>query len=61
MKLVAGAMVLLSMVTICSRAEDHGPSNEKAKQELLALENHWLEVEDDPNALDSILAPTSYM
>lgn len=31
-------------------------STEKAKQELLDLENHWLQVEDDPNALESILA-----
>jgi len=30
---------------------------DKAKQELLALENRWLQVEDDPNALESILAP----
>lgn len=28
-----------------------------AKQELLDLENHWLQVEDDPKALESILAP----
>ena len=31
-------------------------SSEKAKQELLDLENHWLQVENDPNALESILA-----
>ena len=36
----------------------HNPvSPEKAKQELLDLENHWLQVEDDPDALESILAP----
>jgi hypothetical protein len=33
------------------------PAPEKAKQELLDLENHWLQVEDDPEALESILAP----
>jgi hypothetical protein len=27
------------------------------KQEVLNLENHWLQVEDDPNALESVLAP----
>lgn len=32
-------------------------STEKAKQQLLDLENHWLQVEDDPDALASILAP----
>lgn len=32
-------------------------SVEKSKQELLDLENHWLLVEDDPKALESILAP----
>jgi len=31
-------------------------SAEKSKQELLDLENHWLQVEDDPAALESILA-----
>ena len=32
-------------------------SAEKSKQELLDLENHWLQVESDANALESILAP----
>jgi len=27
------------------------------KQEVLNLENHWLQVEHDPNALESVLAP----
>jgi len=35
-----------------------GPkSDEDSKQELLALENRWLQVEDDPVALEGILAP----
>ena len=35
-----------------------GPkSAEKSKQELVALENRWLQVEDDPVALEEILAP----
>ena len=29
----------------------------KSKQELLALENRWLQVENDPVALEDILAP----
>jgi hypothetical protein len=32
-------------------------SDDKAKQELLDLENHWLHSEHDPDALESILAP----
>ena len=32
-------------------------SADKSKQELLGLENHWLQVENDANALESILAP----
>jgi Domain of unknown function (DUF4440) len=32
-------------------------SADKSKPELLELENHWLQVENDPNALESILAP----
>jgi len=31
-------------------------SDEDSKQELLALENRWLQVEDDPVALEGILA-----
>ena len=31
--------------------------NRKSKQELLAFENHWLQVENDPDALEAILAP----
>lgn len=32
-------------------------SADNSKPELLELENHWLQVENDPNALESILAP----
>lgn len=32
-------------------------SAETSKLELLKLENHWLEVENDPHALEAILAP----
>ena len=32
-------------------------SPEKARQELLDLENHWLQKEHDPDALELILAP----
>lgn len=30
---------------------------ETSKRELLKLEDHWLEVENDPHALEAILAP----
>jgi hypothetical protein len=43
-------MLLFARSLLCERE----PS---AKNELVALEQHWLEVEDDPQALDSILAP----
>lgn len=33
------------------------PLPEQARQQLLALENQWLKVEDDPDALEAILAP----
>jgi hypothetical protein len=42
---------------VWSQSKDTPVSREKAKQELLDLENHWLQVEDDPEALESILAP----
>lgn len=32
-------------------------SGEKSKREVLDLEKHWLEVENDPEALEAILAP----
>lgn len=39
--------------------QDNRPplSAQKSERELLELENHWLQVEDDPDALDPILAP----
>ena len=32
-------------------------SAQKSGQKLLELEDHWLQVEDDPDALEAILAP----
>ena len=47
---------LLPLVLI-SCEQSRGPkSAEESKQELLALENRWLQVEDDPVALEDILA-----
>ena len=33
------------------------PLPEQARAQLLQVENHWLQAEDDPDALESILAP----
>ena len=49
--------VLLCGAPVLGQTKDNPVSPEKAKQELLDLENHWLQVEDDPDALESILAP----
>jgi hypothetical protein len=40
-----------------SGARRDEPLPEQARAQLLQLENHWLQVEDDPDALESILAP----
>jgi hypothetical protein len=39
-----------------SRVSREPNSAEKSQQELLALENRWLQVENDPMALEGILA-----
>ena len=49
--------LLLCAGPVLGQAKDKSVSAEKAKQELRDLENHWLQVEDDPDALESILAP----
>ena len=40
-----------------SAARRDAPLPEQARAQLLQLENHWLQVEDDPDALEAILAP----
>ena len=50
-------LMLLSESPMWAQSYAAQGSTEKAKQELLDLENHWLQVEDDPDALQSILAP----
>ena len=47
---------VLSIAASGCLGQDIPRSSEEAKHELVALENHWLEVEGDPSALDSILA-----
>jgi hypothetical protein len=47
---------LLSLALLSCHVSREPKSAEKSKQELLALENRWLQVEDDPVALEDILA-----
>src|SRR5436189_1132863 len=49
--------VLLPLVFLSCHISRGPKSDEDSKQELLALENRWLQVEDDPVALEGILAP----
>jgi hypothetical protein len=53
---VIGCALLSLAVLSCQRSRE-AKSAEESKQELLALENRWLQVEDDPVALEDILAP----
>src|SRR5215472_7514496 len=53
---VTCAMLLFARPTWHQASRD-ARLTEKSKQELLDLENHWLQVENDPNGLESILAP----
>ena len=47
---------LLPLALLSCHVSREPKSAEKSKQELLALENRWLQLEDDPVALDDILA-----
>jgi len=51
------ACALLTLAALSCHASRGPRSAEQAKQELLSLENRWLEVENDPVALEDILAP----
>lgn len=60
MRLSCGLFVcaIILLARPASYATSHKPaSREKSQQELLALENHWLQVESDPDAREAILAP----
>ncbi len=58
----AGCLILCGMLLLagspgwCQEKQEHGKL-QKAKQQLLELENYWLQSEDDASALESILAP----
>ena len=47
---------LLPLALLSCHVSREPKSAEKSKQELLALENRWLQLEDDPVALEDILA-----
>ncbi len=51
------ACALLTLAALSCHASRGPRSAEQAKQELLSLENRWLQVENDPVALEDILAP----
>ena len=53
---VTGSALLLLVSLSCHIARAP-KSDESSKQELLALENRWLQSEEDPGALETILAP----
>ncbi len=48
---------LLPLALLSCHVSPGPKSDEDSKQELLALENRWLQVENDPVALEDILAP----
>ena len=50
------ACALLPLVVLSCHVSRGPKSDEDSKQELLALENRWLRVEEDPVALEGILA-----
>jgi len=47
---------MLLSASLWAQSDSGQDSIEKSKQQLLDLESHWLQVEDDPDALESILA-----
>jgi hypothetical protein len=48
---------LLPLAVLSCHLSREPRSADKSKQELLSLENRWLQVENDPVALEDILAP----
>jgi len=48
---------LLASLAVSCQVNRESKSAEQSKQELLKLENRWLTVERDPDALENILAP----
>jgi hypothetical protein len=48
---------LLPLAVLSCHISREPRSADKSKQELLGLENRWLQVENDPVALEGILAP----
>jgi hypothetical protein len=51
------AFALLTFLAVSCQVRRESESAEQSKEELLKLENRWLAVETDPDALESILAP----
>ena len=60
MKMICCALMSVTLLTsqlVVAQAHPDQPPEYQAKQQLLDLENHWLAVEGDPEALESILSP----
>jgi len=59
MKMIWCALISVTLLTsqLVAQAHQDQPPEYKVKQQLLDLENHWLAVEGDPQALESILSP----
>ncbi|HEV2468592.1 MAG TPA: nuclear transport factor 2 family protein [Candidatus Sulfotelmatobacter sp.] len=53
---VAGAL-LFAVPSMQGQTNRSVPDHEKAKQELLEVENRWLHAEDNPDVQEEILAP----
>jgi hypothetical protein len=49
------AFALLASVAVSCQVDRESKSAEQSKQELLKLENRWLAVKRDPDALENIL------
>lgn len=53
----AACLIFLFASTTWDQAKCEMGATDEAKQDLLDLESHWLQVENDPDALEAILAP----
>lgn len=48
---------MMALLPVFAQVNGRQSSVETSRQQILDLENHWLKVEDDPDALETILAP----
>jgi Domain of unknown function (DUF4440) len=57
--IVSGLLFVMVLVgrPMAAQAEHEQGSIEESKRQVLDLENRWLQIENDPSALEAILAP----